>query len=88
MISILFSSQTPVKPSRPFGKGLLAFSPHFHVSSHTASDAAWLAADNARRARATQQPEVAPDFPTDAEFDEMALWATGCDDAGNNYASY
>jgi hypothetical protein len=50
-MTILFSSQTPVKPSRPFGKGLLASRPH-HFADHTASDDAWLAADNARRARA------------------------------------
>jgi hypothetical protein len=75
-MTILFSSQTPVKPSRPFGKGLLAFSPHFHVSSHTASDDAWLAADNARRARAEAYAEA---FAAASRIDREAAYAEATD---------
>ncbi|MCA1685717.1 MAG: hypothetical protein LC745_06960 [Planctomycetia bacterium] len=57
-MTILFSSLSPVKPaSHRFGKGLLASRPAY-TAPYTASDAACLAADNARRG--------------DAHFDRLA----------------
>lgn len=47
-MTILFNSAAPVKPARRFGAGVLRSLPSYRAD-HTASDAAWLAADTARR---------------------------------------
>jgi hypothetical protein len=47
-MTTLYHSAAPVKSARPFGRGLLAGRPA-HRADHTAADAAWLSADNARR---------------------------------------
>jgi hypothetical protein len=47
-MTTLFSSLAPVKPARRFGVGILATRPAYRAD-HTAADAAWLAADDARR---------------------------------------
>ena len=47
-MTILYPSPSAVKPARRFAAGLLASRPSYRAP-YTAADAAWLAADNARR---------------------------------------
>ncbi len=50
-MTILYPAPAPVKTARParrFGQGILATHPTYRPD-HTASDAAWLTEDNARR---------------------------------------
>jgi len=47
-MTTLYHSAAPVKPARRFGAGLLASRPAYRAP-YTASDLAWLAADDARR---------------------------------------
>lgn len=49
-MTILYPAPAAVKSARRFGAGLLATRPTYRAD-HTAADAAWLAADNARRER-------------------------------------
>ena len=46
-MTILYSSLSPVKTSRTFGRGFLRSLPSYRAD-HTSLDVAWLAADNAR----------------------------------------
>jgi hypothetical protein len=63
-MTILFDATRPAKSTRPFGTGLIRSLPTYWAD-HTAEDAAWLVADNARAARAA----------LDAELDDMAAEA-------------
>jgi hypothetical protein len=47
-MTILYDATRPVKTTRRFGAGILATYPTYRVD-YSAADAAWLAADNARR---------------------------------------
>ena len=68
-MTTLYDATRPVKTARParrFGAGILATAPTYRVD-YSAADAAWLAADNARR------------VAEDRELDRMAREAAALD---------